>query len=204
MKQYQLKKKSNMGNFNPLLMATRQAINSQVVRKIISLSTLKLIIFLGLISIISPNAMSQNYEDKNKLQQDSKSTKKSLFIAYPLPNHQTTSDKIFLIGTASPEAKVIVNGKPINERSRMGHFAPTFPLQIGENLFTIQHQNEEIILKITRNSNQPPLPVGIAFGQDSLTPIKDIARMAGELICFSALLCEVQLISSKFKGDRCK
>lgn len=187
MKQYQLKKKSNMGNFNPLLMATRQAINSQVVRKIISLSTLKLIIFLGLISIISPNAMSQNYEDKNKLQQDSKSTKKSLFIAYPLPNHQTTSDKIFLIGTASPEAKVIVNGKPINERSRMGHFAPTFPLQIGENIFTIQHQNEEIILKITRNSNQPPLPVGIAFGQDSLTPIKDIARMAGELICFQAI-----------------
>ncbi|MCL2934970.1 MAG: N-acetylmuramoyl-L-alanine amidase, partial [Trichodesmium sp. MAG_R03] len=102
-----------MANFN-LLVATRQAINSQVVRKIIGLSTRELIIFLGLISIMSPNAMSQNYEDNNQLQQDSESTKKSLFIAYPLPNHQTTSDRIFLIGTASPEAEVTVNGKPIN------------------------------------------------------------------------------------------
>ena len=176
-----------MGNFNPLLMVIRKAINFQVFRKIISLSTLELIIFLGLINIISPNAMSQNYEDNNQLPQDSKSRKKSLFIAYPSPNHKTTSDRIFLIGTASPEAEVTVNGKLINERSRMGHFAPTFPLQIGENIFTVQHQNEEIILKITRNSNQPPLPVGVAFTQDSLTPIKDIARMPGELICFQAI-----------------
>ena len=176
-----------MGNFNPLLTTTRQAINSKVVRKIIGLSTLEIIICLGLISIISPNAMSQNYEDNNQLQQDSDSTKKSLFIAYPLPNHQTTSDRIFLIGTASPEAEVTVNGKPINERSITGNFAPSFPLQIGANIFTVRHQNEEIILKITRNSNQPTLPVGMAFAQDSLTPAKDIARMPGELICFQAI-----------------
>ncbi|MEB3343653.1 N-acetylmuramoyl-L-alanine amidase [Okeania sp.] len=131
--------------------------------------------------------MSHELADNNQLQQESDSHQKSLFIAYPPPNHQTTSDRIFLIGTASPKTEVTVNGKAINQRSKSGHFAPTFPLQMGENIFTIRQQNEEIILKITRNSNQPPLPVGITFGKDSLTPAKDIARMPGELICFAAI-----------------
>lgn len=180
-----------MGNFNPLLMATKKTINPKILSKIISSSTLGLMIFLGVISTICPNAishtMSQNNEDNNQLKEDSESTRKDLFIAYPSPNHKTTSDRIFLIGTASPEAEVTVNGKRINERSKSGHFAPSFPLQIGENIFTVRHQNEEIILKITRNSNQPVLPIGIAFGKDSLTPTKDIARMPGELICFQAI-----------------
>ncbi|MGD1704760.1 N-acetylmuramoyl-L-alanine amidase [Dapis sp. BLCC M229] len=181
-----------MVNFNLLLMATKQTINPKIFSKVIGLSNLGLMIFLGVITTISPDAMShdamsQNNEDNNKLQSSEDSTQKSLFIAHPSPTHKTTSDRIFLIGTASPEEEVTVNGKPINERSRSGHFAPSFPLQIGENIFTVRHQNEEIILKITRNSNQPPLPVGIAFGQDSLTPAKDIARMPGELICFQAI-----------------
>ncbi|MEM1172840.1 MAG: N-acetylmuramoyl-L-alanine amidase [Cyanobacteria bacterium P01_H01_bin.35] len=172
-------------------MATKKTINPKILSKIISSSTLGLMIFLGVISTICPNAishtMSQNNEDNNQLKEDSESTRKDLFIAYPSPNHKTTSDRIFLIGTASPEAEVTVNGKRINERSKSGHFAPSFPLQIGENIFTVRHQNEEIILKITRNSNQPVLPIGIAFGKDSLTPTKDIARMPGELICFQAI-----------------
>ncbi|NES93587.1 hypothetical protein [Okeania sp. SIO2B9] len=144
-------------------------------------------IFLGVISTICPIAMSHNNRDENPLKLSEETTTKSLFLAYPSASHKTTSDRIFLIGTASPEAEVTVNGKAINERSKSGHFAPSFPLQIGKNIFTVRHQDEEKIITVTRNSNQPPLPVGIAFGQGSLTPAKDIARMPGELICFQAI-----------------
>ena len=48
----------------------------------------------------------------------------SLYISYPEPNHQTTSEKIFLIGTAPPIGQVFVNGQEI-KRSPAGHFAPT-------------------------------------------------------------------------------
>ncbi len=177
----------HISNFNPLLIITKPTINPQVFNKIIGSSTLGLMIFLGVISTICPNAMSQNNGDNPQTETDGEATKKSLFIAYPPPNHQTTSDRIFLIGTAPPEAEVTVNGKTINERSKSGHFAPSFPLQIGKNIFTVRHQNQETILTITRNSNQPPLPVGIAFGKDSLTPTVDIGRMPGELICFQAI-----------------
>ncbi|MGB3510856.1 MAG: N-acetylmuramoyl-L-alanine amidase [Microcoleaceae cyanobacterium] len=131
--------------------------------------------------------MSQNNGEENQIEPTSNDTKQSLFIAYPSANHKTTSDRIFLIGTAPREAEVTVNGKPINDRSQSGHFAPSFPLQIGKNIFTLRHQDEEKIITVTRNSDQPPLPVGINFGKDSLTPTVDIARMPGELICFQAI-----------------
>ncbi len=176
-----------MVNFNPLLMATKKTIIPKIFSKIIGSSTLGLMIFLGVISTICPIAMSHNNRDENPLKLSEETTTKSLFLAYPSASHKTTSDRIFLIGTASPEAEVTVNGKAINERSKSGHFAPSFPLQIGKNIFTVRHQDEEKIITVTRNSNQPPLPVGIAFGQGSLTPAKDIARMPGELICFQAI-----------------
>ncbi len=109
-----------------------------------------------------------------------------LKVVYPPTNHQTSAEKIFFIGTAPPNGQVLVNGKPIN-RSRSGHFAPSFPLQLGENIFTVRHQNQELQIKVTRLSNQPELPQGLAFAKGSLTPTADIARLPGELICFSAI-----------------
>ena len=110
----------------------------------------------------------------------------SLKVVYPPTNHKTTSDKIFFIGTAPSTGQVFINGKPIT-RSKSGHFAPSFPLQIGENKFTIRHQTQEIEMEVTRLNNQPEIPQGLAFAKDSLVPKVDIVRLRGELICFSAI-----------------
>jgi len=114
------------------------------------------------------------------------SAEQPLFLAYPPEEHQTTASKIFLIGTASPSGEVLVNGQAI-ERSPAGNFAPSFPLQLGENNFTLRHQNQEIKVSVTRLSTEPEVPVGLEFGKDSLTPTVDIARLPGELVCFSAI-----------------
>ncbi|QLE58911.1 N-acetylmuramoyl-L-alanine amidase [Nostoc sp. TCL26-01] len=110
----------------------------------------------------------------------------SLKVVYPQTNHQTSAEQIFFLGTAPPNAQVVINGKPIT-RSRSGHFAPSFPLQLGENSFQIRHQNQVLQIKVTRLSNQPEIPQGLAFAQGSLTPSADITRLPGELICFSAV-----------------
>jgi N-acetylmuramoyl-L-alanine amidase len=110
----------------------------------------------------------------------------SLIVVYPRTNHQTTAAKIFFIGTAPKDGQVLINGKPIN-RSQAGHFAPSFPLQLGENLFTVRHQNQAVEIKVTRLSTQIEPPKGLAFVKDSLTPASDIARLPGERICFSAI-----------------
>ncbi len=118
-------------------------------------------------------------------------TDQSLLVVYPPTAHQTTAERIFFIGTAPPAGKVLVNGKTI-ERSLTGNFAPSVPLQLGDNLFTVLYQSaagneQQVQIKVKRLSNAPELPVGLAFGKDSLTPAVDIARLPGEVICFGAI-----------------
>jgi N-acetylmuramoyl-L-alanine amidase len=120
----------------------------------------------------------------------------SLLVAYPPANHETTADKIFLIGTAPPHGTVLVNGKPI-QRSAAGHFAPSFPLQVGENLFKLQYQSQALQLKVIRKSVAPVMPTGITFGKDSLTPAVDMARLPGEFLCFEAIAPSHATVSLK-------
>ncbi len=110
----------------------------------------------------------------------------SLSVVYPPDSHQTTESQIFFIGTAPPSGEVLVNGKRI-ERSRAGHFAPSFPLQLGDNLFTLRYQNQQVQIKVKRVSTAQTPPVGLALGLNSLTPSENIARLPGELICFGAI-----------------
>lgn len=110
----------------------------------------------------------------------------SLIVIFPQTNYQTSAQKIFFLGTAPPDGQVLINSKPIT-RSKAGHFSPSFPLQLGENLFTVRHHNQELQIKVTRLTAGPELPQGLGFAKDSLTPASDIARLPGELICFSAI-----------------
>ncbi|MEL6459891.1 MAG: N-acetylmuramoyl-L-alanine amidase [Cyanobacteria bacterium J06641_2] len=125
----------------------------------------------------------------------------SLKVVYPPTNHKTTSDKIFFIGTAPLTGQVLINGKPIT-RSKSGHFAPSFPLKVGENTFTIRHQEQVIQIQVTRTNNQQSVPQGLAFAKDSLTPKVDIARLPGELICFSAIAAPSATVSVDLGGNK--
>jgi N-acetylmuramoyl-L-alanine amidase len=109
-----------------------------------------------------------------------------LFVAYPPDNHETTADQIFFIGTAPADGEVTINGQPI-DRSDAGHFAPSLPLQPGENLFTLKYQDQQIVLHVTRIAATPEAPVGTTFGEGSLLPTVDVARLPNELLCFGAI-----------------
>jgi len=108
----------------------------------------------------------------------------ALTVVYPPAEHQTTANQIFLIGTA-PKGEVLVNGKPI-QRSPAGHFAPSFPLKVGDNLFTLRYENQQVEIKVKRLSTIQAPPKGLAFAPDSLTPSVDVAKVPGEIICFGA------------------
>lgn len=109
-----------------------------------------------------------------------------LSVVYPPDGHKTSAEKIFLIGTAPPGGEVTINGQVI-DRSPDGHFAPSFPLQIGENQFNLRYQNQTLTLWVNRSVPHPPLPVGAAFVEGSLTPAVNIARLPNEPICLSAI-----------------
>ncbi|WP_071190253.1 N-acetylmuramoyl-L-alanine amidase [Trichormus sp. NMC-1] len=124
----------------------------------------------------------------------------SLVVVFPPTNYQTSTEKIFFIGTAPVKGQVLINGKPVS-RSKTGHFSPSFPLQVGENLFKVTYQNQEREVKVTRLSTPPELPPGLGFAKDSLTPAADIARLPGELICFGAIAPPQATVSVKLANQ---
>ena len=111
----------------------------------------------------------------------------TLSIVYPPPKHETIAEKIFFIGTASPKEPVLINGKEVKNRSASGHFAPSLPLKIGENIFVIRQGNKKIKLKVTRINNQPEIPKTLTFAPGSLIPAVDLARLPDEPICLGAV-----------------
>lgn len=123
-----------------------------------------------------------------------------LRVVYPPLNHQTSADRIFFLGTAPASGQVLINGKAIR-RSQSGHFAPSLPLQVGENTFKISYQKQAIQIQVTRLATQPEIPQGLAFAKDSLTPAVDIARLPGELICFSAIATPNASVSVKLANQ---
>ena len=110
-----------------------------------------------------------------------------LSVVYPPPKHETIAEKIFFIGTASPDKPVLINGKEITNRSNSGHFAPSLPLKMGENIFVIRQQDKEVKLNITRVSDRPEISNILNVTSDSLTPAVNIARLPNEPICVSAI-----------------
>lgn len=110
----------------------------------------------------------------------------SLFLAYPPDRHETTSEQIFLIGTARPTGQVVVNGRAI-PRSAEGHFAPSVPLNLGDNTVTITYQNQALQRHIRRQSPQPELDQKSGFVLSSLQPQVNLVRQPGEDLCFQAM-----------------
>lgn len=124
----------------------------------------------------------------------------SLYIAFPPTNYQTTTSQIFILGTAPPTGEVSINGTHI-ERSPAGHFAPSVPLHLGDNLFTVRYQNQQTQIHIQRLSTQPQPPTGLTFAKGSLTPDVDIARLPGELVCFSAIASPKATVAVELGGQ---
>jgi N-acetylmuramoyl-L-alanine amidase len=109
-----------------------------------------------------------------------------LKVVYPPANHQTTADSIFIIGSANPNGTVVINNKPI-QRSPQGNFAPSFPLQMGENELRIRYGKKEIRRIVTKVSNQPNIQDILSLSPSLLSPQVNLSKLPNELVCFEAL-----------------
>lgn len=121
----------------------------------------------------------------------------SVSLVYPPNGHETTAAQIFLIGTA--DSTVSVNGTTI-QQSAQGHFAPSFPLQLGENRFTIQTGEATMTLTVIRRPVEV-LPTGVTFAPNSLQPTQDLERLPGESICLSAIAPPHSTVTARLSGQ---
>ncbi len=118
-----------------------------------------------------------------------------LFLTYPPDGHETTATQIFLIGTG--DGPVTINGQAIRQ-SPAGHFAPSFPLQLGTNRFTLRQGSQEQTVTITRQPLEAPLN-GVSFG--ALEPAQNMSRQPGELICLGAVAPPNATVTARLGGQ---
>ncbi|MGI0482958.1 N-acetylmuramoyl-L-alanine amidase [Geminocystis sp. CENA526] len=118
----------------------------------------------------------------------------SLTVVYPPANHETTANSIFVIGSASNDNPVYINGKPI-DRSPQGHFAPSIPLQTGKNELVIRFGNEEIKRIVTKKDTPQPSQFTPVF------PSQNISRLPQELVCFQAVAPYQSEVSVDINGE---
>jgi N-acetylmuramoyl-L-alanine amidase len=125
-----------------------------------------------------------------------------LRVVYPPPDHQTTAEQIFFIGTGSPNQPVLLNGQPIDYRSESGHFAPNVPLRMGENTVTVIQGEETLTLMVTRLPLGPTLPDTLGFAENSLFPGQDIGRRSEDLVCLGAIAPANATVTAELSGTR--
>lgn len=125
-----------------------------------------------------------------------------LTVVFPPSGYQTTSERIFFIGTAPSGTSVTLNGKALTDRSPAGHFAPTLPLKLGENTFRLSAGGQTRLIVVKRLPAAPEPPSGLAFGAGSLAPLSDSMRLPGERVTFSAIAPSGATVTVLWAGRR--
>ncbi|NJK34716.1 MAG: N-acetylmuramoyl-L-alanine amidase [Oscillatoriales cyanobacterium SM2_2_1] len=127
----------------------------------------------------------------------------ALHLTYPPPNHRTTADRLFLIGSAPPEGVVRVNGRVI-PRSRAGHFAPTVPLVLGLNNLVLHHDrpSREIRVQVLREPITPVPPTDLDVLRQGFEPQVPVMIPVGDVLCFRAIATPAAEVSLQVGENR--
>jgi N-acetylmuramoyl-L-alanine amidase len=120
---------------------------------------------------------------------------------YPPDGHQTTAAQIFFIGTGAADQPVLLNGSPIENRSADGHFAPSLPLELGSNVFTLSQGDRTLSITVTRLPDGPTLPDTLGFAEGSLVPGVDLARQPGDWVCLGAIAPANATVTATLAGQ---
>ena len=132
--------------------------------------------------------------------------KGEILLSYPRGENSNKIDApaTFLIGTAAPGKRLLVNGEPV-KTSAQGYFAHVVNLAYGKNEFTLSVDGQTAAdgLKVLVERPAPPavLPVStFNLVPESLTPKEDIGVTTGDIIQFSARATPGAIVTAKFGG----
>ncbi|MDH7481569.1 MAG: N-acetylmuramoyl-L-alanine amidase [Armatimonadota bacterium] len=112
----------------------------------------------------------------------------SISLNYPEDGASISSKRIRIAGKATPNSKVMVNGKEMYVHSS-GTFAGIVDLVPGENTLrataTLDGQTAEVVLRVTCTVPSPPDPAGVEILKESIEPSGDLEFRPGDEVVVS-------------------
>ncbi len=102
-------------------------------------------------------------------------------VVYPRPGQEVFEDRTFVLGQASPDSGLSLNGEPVAV-STGGYFCVPVALQPGENLLRLQTGNERLEVAVRR---VPPVPLAepgapLACEATLILPACDMSLQPGD------------------------
>jgi uncharacterized lipoprotein YddW (UPF0748 family)/N-acetylmuramoyl-L-alanine amidase len=73
----------------------------------------------------------------------------------PSENIRTSFEEFYLNGSSDPSKPLLLNGKPVENRSDQGYFGVLVPLSKGANIFTFSQEGSYVTRVIYRNAASP-------------------------------------------------
>lgn len=109
-------------------------------------------------------------------------------ISRPSENIRTSYTHYYLNGASDPTKPLYLNGRPVENRSRLGYFGILVPLQEGENIFTLSQDTSIASRVIHRITPAPPKPMEAPeIPKSSVFPQSQHYCMPGEKITLSCI-----------------
>lgn len=108
-------------------------------------------------------------------------------VARPTSNLKTSLSQFYINGSSDPSKPLLLNGKPVEGRSKSGYFGILVPLQKGQNIFTFAQEGSYTTKSIYREvTSTAPAKMSTAdIPAASVFPKAVEYRSPGETITFS-------------------
>lgn len=123
-------------------------------------------------------------------QKDGIIASKPIQVARPGTGIKTQLNQYYVTGSSDPSKPLLMNGKPVEGRSKSGYFGILVPLQNGQNILTFAQEGTYTTRSIYREAVPAAAPVKLAAAEipaNSVYPQTQEYRSPGEKITFTAL-----------------
>ena len=110
-------------------------------------------------------------------------------VARPTTSLKTSLNQFFITGSSDPSKPLLLNGKPVEGRSKSGYFGVLVPLQNGQNILTFAQDGSYTTRSIYRQAAAPAAPAKMSTAEipaSSVYPQTQEYRSPGEKITFTA------------------
>ena len=112
----------------------------------------------------------------------------TLTVAQPGKNVSTTGSGYSIMGTCDPSKELLMNGKPVEDRTAEGFFSVYVPIAKGTNTFTFTQAGQTAVTRVitgtTAGSGSTGTPTMAAANVTNVYPAKDEYVFTGNSITF--------------------
>lgn len=122
-----------------------------------------------------------------------------LVFLHPRGDAAASASSYYLTGRSDPGRPLLLNGEPVDSRGAIGGFARFVPLELGDNVFTLEQGDERVSVTIRRGDGGSAAPVTDRVSQ--MEPMGDLGVPGGETFLLQCVAPAGSAVTAAVHGE---